>query len=164
MAILNNAVLKDKYQIIVIGAGLGGLTAASLLSKRGLEVLVIEQHYQPGGSCTSFKKEDRVFDCGTATIFGFGEKGFNPYYYIINQIEEEINVIPRDIFHRMWFLNEEILFWKDIDKFLDEFVRIFPDQEQEIRDFYNYMFNFYLKFIKNRDMLTPPSEYSWSQK
>jgi phytoene dehydrogenase-like protein len=164
MAIINNALLKQKYQIIIIGAGLGGLTAAALLAKRGLEVLVIEQHYLPGGSCTSFKKEDRVFDCGTATIFGFGEKGFNPFYYILNQLEEEIRVIPREIFHRMWFLDDQILFWKDIEKFLDEFVRIFPKQEEEIRSLYKYLFNFYEKYIKNRDMLTPPSEFSFSRK
>ncbi|MFW9825758.1 MAG: NAD(P)-binding protein [Candidatus Thorarchaeota archaeon] len=164
MVILDNAVLKNKYQIIVIGAGLGGLTAASLLAKRGLDVLVIEQHYQPGGSCTSFKKEDRIFDCGTATIFGFGEKGFNPFYYVLNQLEEQIKVIPRSIFHRMWFLDDEILFWKDINSFLDEVVRIFPNQENEIRDLYDYLFDFYNKYIKNRDMLTPPSEFSWSQK
>ena len=70
-------VLKSKYEVIVIGAGLGGLTAASLLAKRGLDVLVIEHHNLPGGACTSFRREDRIFDAGAALIFGFGTEGYH---------------------------------------------------------------------------------------
>ncbi|MBN2155303.1 MAG: NAD(P)-binding protein [Candidatus Lokiarchaeota archaeon] len=156
--------MKEKYEIIVIGAGLGGLTAAALLAKRGLDVLVIEQHFLPGGACTSFRKQDRIFDCGAATIFGFGKEGFNPLRFVINEIEEEIEVIPRNIFHRMWFLGEKILFWKDMDKYLNEISRLFPDQEDELRSFYAYMRQFYKKFIQNQDMLTPASDMSLSQK
>ncbi len=41
-------ILKPKYDVIVIGAGPGGLTAASLLAKRGVDVLVVEQQGIPG--------------------------------------------------------------------------------------------------------------------
>jgi prolycopene isomerase len=40
----------NKYDTIIIGAGLSGLTAASLLAKRGLKVAVIERNFKPGGS------------------------------------------------------------------------------------------------------------------
>ena len=43
------ATLKDRYDVIVIGAGIGGLTCGALLAKNGLSVLVVEQHYNPGG-------------------------------------------------------------------------------------------------------------------
>jgi len=158
MVLVNNAILRDKYQVIIIGAGIGGLTTAALLAKRGVEVLVIEQHYLPGGACTSFKREERVFDCGAATMYGFGEKGFNSLRYVMNELEEEIEIIPRDIFFRMWFLDHEILFWKDIDEYLKELIKVFPDQEHELRNFYNYLYNFYDKFIKDKNMLNPPSE------
>ncbi len=59
MRLINDAVLKDTYDVIVFGAGLGGMTAASLIAKRGLSVLMIDQQDKPGGSCTSFRRVNR---------------------------------------------------------------------------------------------------------
>lgn len=66
--------IKDKYDVIVIGAGIGGLTCGALLAKKGLSVLVTEQHSIPGGYCTSFKGKGFTFDVGT-DLFPGGEKG-----------------------------------------------------------------------------------------
>ena len=46
---INGAFLRDSYDVIVVGAGLGGMTAASLLANRGLSVLMIEQQNKTGG-------------------------------------------------------------------------------------------------------------------
>jgi phytoene dehydrogenase-like protein len=46
-----------KYDVIIIGAGLGGLTAGAKLAREGKKVIVIEQHSQPGGCATTFKRE-----------------------------------------------------------------------------------------------------------
>ena len=79
MLLTEDLVLRDHYDVIVVGAGLGGMTAASLLAKRGLSVLMIEQQSKPGGACTSFKREDHVHDVGAAMLYGFGEKDFDPF-------------------------------------------------------------------------------------
>jgi len=55
-----------KTDVLVIGSGLGSLTAAALLAKKGLSVTVLEQHFQPGGSCGAFRRLGRTFDQGTA--------------------------------------------------------------------------------------------------
>ena len=44
----------EEYDVVVIGAGIGGLACAAYLAKRGKRVKVLEQHYVPGGCCTSF--------------------------------------------------------------------------------------------------------------
>lgn len=53
---------KSDYDVIVVGAGLGGLSAATHLAVGGLEVLVLEQHHKVGGMATSFRRGDFVFD------------------------------------------------------------------------------------------------------
>ncbi len=56
--------VKDKYDVIVIGAGIGGLACGTLLAKEGISVLVAEQHSRPGGYCASFQRKGFTFDAG----------------------------------------------------------------------------------------------------
>lgn len=49
---------------VVIGSGVGGLTAAALLSKAGKRVLVLEQHDQAGGCTHTFQNKGFEFDVG----------------------------------------------------------------------------------------------------
>ncbi|MEX2119425.1 MAG: NAD(P)/FAD-dependent oxidoreductase [Pirellulales bacterium] len=54
---------RDQYDVVVIGSGLAGLTAANTLAKAGRSVLLLEQHYQLGGMATWFKRKGgHIFD------------------------------------------------------------------------------------------------------
>lgn len=157
-------VLGERYEVIVIGAGLGGLTAACLLAKRGVNVLVVEQHCLPGGACTSFRREGRIYDCGAALIFGFGKEGYHLHRTLINFIEEPLTVIPKDKFFRLDLAGRVIMAWKNLDQFLVELENQFPDNKGEIRNLYRFLLKFYNKYVKDQDFLTPPSEMSDAQK
>ena len=67
--------IKDKYDVIVIGAGIGGLTCGAFLAKEGLSVLVAEQHSRPGGCCTTFQRKGFNFDAGIEYLAGAEEGG-----------------------------------------------------------------------------------------
>jgi prolycopene isomerase len=54
--------LRSNYDAIIVGSGMGGLTCATYLARRGLSVLVCEKESRPGGLMTSFKKKGFVFD------------------------------------------------------------------------------------------------------
>ncbi len=53
-----------EWDVIVIGSGIGGMTTAALLSKMGKKVLVLEQHYVPGGFTHTFRRKGFVWDVG----------------------------------------------------------------------------------------------------
>ena len=58
---LQNA--RDEYDVIVIGSGLAGMTAANILGRAGRSVLLLEQHYKLGGMATWFKRPGgHIFD------------------------------------------------------------------------------------------------------
>ena len=54
--------LPEECDVVVIGAGMGGLTAAALLAKGGLRVVVLEMELQPGGYLAGFQRKRFVFD------------------------------------------------------------------------------------------------------
>jgi phytoene dehydrogenase-like protein len=54
---------QDEYDVVVIGSGLAGMTAANILGRAGHRVLLVEQHYKLGGMATWFKRPGgHIFD------------------------------------------------------------------------------------------------------
>ena len=51
-----------KYDYIVVGSGIGGLTAAAMLSYHGNAVLVLESHYETGGAAHGFTRRVKMKD------------------------------------------------------------------------------------------------------
>ena len=54
--------------VIVIGAGMGGIVAATHLAQRGLHVTVIEKNSRPGGRCDRVSREGHHFDTGPTLL------------------------------------------------------------------------------------------------
>jgi len=55
---------NQKYDAIVIGSGIGGLSVSSLLAKEGKKILLLERHYAIGGYTHSFKRKGYEWDTG----------------------------------------------------------------------------------------------------
>jgi phytoene dehydrogenase-like protein len=158
LEILKEGIVRNRYDVIVVGAGIGGLTAGALLAKRGLRVLVIEQHYIPGGCCTCIRRRDITFDVGAAVFMGCGEIGFTPHHFVMNELEEELDLIRHAAMYRIHAFGSKISFWRDLDRFLEELIAVFPSQERGIRSLYREMKEFYLKVLCKNDMPMSPTE------
>ncbi len=160
MRILDDAIVKDRYDVIVVGAGNGGLTSAALLAKRGLKVLVVEQHYIPGGCVTALRRHDTAMDVGAAILYGWGEKGYNPHRFVMNELEEEIDMIRHESIWRMHLLGSHVTIWHDKERFLNELTALFPHQDKEIRALYAEFEDFYEAMVMSNDLMMPPTELS----
>ena len=55
----------NRFDAIVIGAGIGGLFCANLLARGGMKVLLLERHYMLGGFCSTFRRKGFIFDAAT---------------------------------------------------------------------------------------------------
>ncbi len=147
-----------KYDVLVIGAGLSGLSAAALLSKRNLKVAVVDKSYCPGGSCGAFKREDVFFDQGSSMLFGWGERGFNAHRFLFNCLEEEMDVIAHPLLYCVHFKGEKINFHADIDLFIEEVARLFPSQKANLKRFYADMEQLYTHVMVENPNYTTPDE------
>ncbi len=67
----------ESQSVIVIGGGIAGLTAASLLAYEGLQVVLLEAHYQLGGCAGTFKRGKYLFDVGATQVAGLEEGGIH---------------------------------------------------------------------------------------
>ena len=66
--------LAEKYDAVVIGSGMGGLTSAALLSDLGWKVCVLEQHYTAGGYTHSYERNGYEWDVGVHYIGDVGAR------------------------------------------------------------------------------------------
>jgi len=82
-------------QVAIIGSGFGGLTAAALLAKAGLQVAVLEQNNYPGGCASSYKRKGYWFETGATTLVGLDQD--MPLRYLLDQTGLQISMIPLDI-------------------------------------------------------------------
>lgn len=133
--------VKEEYDVVVIGSGLGGLTSANVLAKCGHSVLLLEHHYQFGGLATWFKRPGKhIFDI---SLHGF------PYgmvkscrKYWTKEIADSIHQL-KDV----RFINPEFDVWTTFDR--EDFTKIliekFNLEREQVIGFYDHLrkMNFY---------------------
>ena len=73
---------KDKYDVIVIGGALAGMSAAMKLATEGKDVLVLERHNLPGGIATSFVRDGIEIEATLHEMMSIGsdEKPLKPLF------------------------------------------------------------------------------------
>ncbi|CAM4119880.1 phytoene desaturase family protein [Zobellia nedashkovskayae] len=72
--------MKEHYDVVVVGSGMGGLVSAIIMAREGKSVCVLEKNNQYGGNLQTFVRERTIFDTGVHYLGGL-EKGQNLYRY-----------------------------------------------------------------------------------
>ncbi|PXX55544.1 prolycopene isomerase [Nocardia tenerifensis] len=128
---------RDSYDVVVIGSGLGGLTAAALLAQTGRSVLVVERHNRLGGYAHSFSRKRQVFDSAVHLIAG-AELSDTGHPSMLPLLLDSLGVADRCAFHRLDLLYRAAFPGLTVDvptgpDFLDVHARLFPREKLGLR-------------------------------
>jgi phytoene dehydrogenase-like protein len=125
-----------RYDVVVIGSGIGGLVAANLLADAGRRVLLVEQHYMAGGYCSTFRRAGYTFDAAThfypllgnpQTLTGrlLGQLGCTTRW---------VRMDPVDTFH--FPDGTRFVVAADFERYLADVEAAFPDAREPLRAFF----------------------------
>ena len=125
----------QKYDVIVIGAGIGGLTAAALLAKCKLDVCVVEMASHPGGYLTRYERKGFSFDSAIHWLNQMGPGGF--VKRIFDLIGPDSPKTPENKRIRRFLSDSyDYTLTNDPDEMRDVMIAGFPDEEKSIRKFF----------------------------
>lgn len=140
--------MSIQTDVIVIGAGIGGLTAAALLQERGIRTVVFEKNGFPGGSCASFRRNGYTFDAGASVFYGFSDNDrsgtLNLHTRIFRKLGVAVEIVPDPVQIHYHLPNGfSVAASYDRQQFLDSLVMRFPREREGIMRFYQELEDVY---------------------
>lgn len=124
--------MSEKYDVIIIGAGIGGLTAGAILSRNGKKVLVLEKNPVPGGYAVNFKRKGFTFEASLHLING-GSCGAAQYILKKCGIDSKIEFLKPRFLYRSIFPDFDIQIPQcNLSEFIEILSNKFPREKQNI--------------------------------
>lgn len=153
--------MKD-YDVIVIGAGNGGLTAAASLVNKGKKVLLLERHNIPGGCATSFCRGRYEFEVALHQLSGVGttEKP-GPLRSTLERLGvlDKLDLVPMADLFRLIIPSEiDITLKPDRAEVIKELQKRFPEETQGIQQFFDLTYNFFMQVISVMYLKDPEAD------
>ncbi len=133
--------LQEKYDTIIIGSGIGSLTAAALLSKEGQKVLVLERHYTAGGFTHVFKRKGYEWDVGIHYIGDVGRP-----HSVMKKLFDYITdgklhwADMGEVYDRIFVGDQVFDYVKGVGNWTDRMKSYFPGEEKAIDAYIDAVF------------------------
>ncbi|MBU1086517.1 MAG: NAD(P)/FAD-dependent oxidoreductase [Candidatus Omnitrophica bacterium] len=133
----------NRYDVIIIGGGIGGLTCGCYLSKKGLKVLLVEQHSKVGGYCTSFNRQGYTFDAGPHYLGSLRKGG--TLFKILRDLDllHRVNFIRDDPTDRIITPDKTIFLRTKVSETKKELSSNFPQEKDNLDSFFDLILNVY---------------------
>jgi all-trans-retinol 13,14-reductase len=131
---------EQEWDYLVIGSGMGGMCSAALLAKLGKKVLVLEQHYVPGGFTHTFKRKKWVWDVGVHAV---GEvTGHSLIGRLLKELTDaklEWTSLGENYDEFLFPDNFQINFPNTPEKFKENLINAFPGEKVAINNYFAYI-------------------------
>ncbi|WP_017294247.1 C-3',4' desaturase CrtD [Geminocystis herdmanii] len=147
--------MGKKQEVIVIGAGIGGLTTGALLAHDGYDVTIYDQAIVPGGCASTFQRKGFTFDVGATQVAGLEEGGI--HHRIFQYLQLDILSATECDPACAVFLPQEkqpIMVWRNPEKWRLERERQFPNSKN-FWALFQKLFEASWRF-QSRDPILPP--------
>ncbi|MCP4130664.1 MAG: NAD(P)/FAD-dependent oxidoreductase [bacterium] len=142
----------ESYDVIVIGAGNGGLTAGATLAKQGAKTLVLERHNVPGGCGTSFCRGRFEFEVALHQLSGLGRKDQpGPLRSVLDALGvlEKLEFVEMEDLYRVTVPGQmDITLLPDKEKAVAELQKQFPTEKENIVEFFDLVYQYFTEVIK----------------
>jgi C-3',4' desaturase CrtD len=127
--------MTSERAVVVVGAGLAGLTAAALLQKRGARVTLLEAHALPGGCAGWFRRSGFQYAVGATIATGFEPGGL--HHRVYRELGLEPDVAELDACYDVVLDDRRVRVWNDRARWRQELHRHFGAQAPALDKFWN---------------------------
>jgi len=126
-----------KYDVVIIGSGLGGLLCGAILSKEGKSVCILEKHHQFGGNLQTFKRDGKIFDTGFHYVGGLNEgQNLHQYFKYFGLIDKlKLERLDTNCFDKIGFNGIDYCFAQGFDNFVESLLSRFPSEKNALIEY-----------------------------
>ncbi|OSZ79350.1 FAD-dependent oxidoreductase [Chitinophagaceae bacterium IBVUCB1] len=152
--------IKPYYDVAIIGAGVGGLTTAALLSKAGFSVCVLEKEPHAGGYLAGFRRKDFRFDTAIHWLNQCSPGGMAAKIFDLIGTDHP-NVIPQRRIRRYKGESFDYLLTNNPDELRDQLIQEFPHEKEGLIRFFKAAkklgksFSEFSKIFRTEESMTP---------
>lgn len=120
-------------KVIIVGAGISGLTAGVYALQSGFDVTIFESHTIPGGASTSWRRNGYLFEGGMHWLTGSSpETAMNKLWRNIGALDDNTSVYYRDPFLTFEYKGQTAQVYRDAEKLRQHLISIAPEDKKEI--------------------------------
>lgn len=120
-------------KVVIIGAGISGLTAGIYLQKAGISTEIYEKNKVPGGQCTGWKREGYFIDNCIHWLTGTREgSGLHELWREVGALGQGVELYKKEKFYTSELDGEAVTFWRDKERTRKELLSLSPEDKDEI--------------------------------
>ncbi|HDP78321.1 MAG TPA: FAD-dependent oxidoreductase [Mesotoga infera] len=119
--------------IVIVGAGIAGLTAGIYALQSGFDVTIYESHTIPGGASTSWRRKGYIFEGGMHWLTGSSpDIPLNRLWREVGALDDSVAVHYRDVFLTFEYEGQTARLYRDVERLHNHLIELSPEDGREI--------------------------------